>query len=450
MLSKCVFRAKTPAQQCPICGTRHHIEAVRCNQCGALLTGAPETIVESTQPILPPGSRRDLNLDGPPLPRWDQGDADLYEGMLPATPTHMLAIGALIIVLIIAAAVFILAQTGFFARSQLNPTEIALAGTASVTPIARQPTFPTNTKAILIPTLNLPTVTPAPPTNTATATQGPCTQTAKQGDTLYALASRCGHRDSGVIDLILRLNNMTSAAQLQIGQQLQIPWPTATGGAPVSDNSQPTAVNNVAGTVQATLPAGIKWYTVKKGDTALSVVFDHTTTMKTLQDLNPEVRFDQCDFSSTAGGPNCQVMLFEGQRLRVPSGESAVTAVPTLTGSETPAMPPTATINAPISLQPDDRMLFESFEVPTLRWLAPGSLSSNQVYLIIVTDQANNVTHTATTRELSFQLPADWQPNDGQMHTFTWRITLADVSTTQTPVPSAYSSEVRSFTWHGK
>jgi hypothetical protein len=113
-------------------------------------------------------------------------------------------------------------------------------------------------------------------------------------------------------------------------------------------------------------------------------------------------------------------------------------------------MPPTATVNAPIALQPDDRMLFESFDVPTLRWLAPGSLSSNQVYLIIVTDATSSVTYTSTTRELSFQLPADWQPNDGQMHTFTWRITLADVSSTQTPVPSAYSSELRTFTWRGK
>ncbi|MBX3083425.1 MAG: LysM peptidoglycan-binding domain-containing protein [Anaerolineae bacterium] len=441
-----MFKAKTPAQQCPICGTRHHIEAVRCNQCGALLTGAPETIVESTQPILPPGSRRDLDLEGPPHARWDHGDADLYEGMLPSTPTHLLAIGAVLIVLLLGAAAFVLAQAGFFTGAQLEPTAVALLGTPTL-PL-RKSALPTNAKPVIMPTLNLPTVTPAPPTATVTPTQGPCIQTAKQGDTLYALAARCGHRDGDVIDIILRLNNMTSPAQLQIGQKLQIPWPTATGSAPVAGD-QPTATNASAA-IEPTLPAGIKWYTVKKGDTALSVVFENNMTMKTLQDLNPEVRFDQCDFSSPAGGPNCQVMLYEGQRLRVPSGEAAVTAVPTLTGSETPAMPPTATINVPISLQPDDRMLFESFDVPTLRWLAPGSLSSNQVYMVIVTDQTTGVIFTATTRDLSFQLPAEWQPNDKQMHEFQWRIAMADIGTTQTPVPSAYSSEVRRFSWHGK
>jgi hypothetical protein len=111
---------------------------------------------------------------------------------------------------------------------------------------------------------------------------------------------------------------------------------------------------------------------------------------------------------------------------------------------------PTATVNVPISLAPDDRMLFEAVDVPTLRWLATGSLSGAEVFLVIVVDQTTTTTYTAMTRDLAFELPLAWQPKDDRIHTFQWRIAIAQVGASQTPVPSAYSTETRTFTWRGR
>jgi hypothetical protein len=450
-----LFRAKTPAQQCPICGTRFHLEAVRCTQCGATLTGAPEYRVESTQPIRVPGAKLDLTLDAPTNARWDQGEADLYEGMLPASPSQLLLVGAVLIAVLLGVGAFLLLQSGTLTQLTNPPTQLALADGSTLTPTPRRVrSVPTNTKApppvALIPTINLPTVTPAPPTATITPTRGPCLQTAQQGDTLYGMAARCGHVHLEVIDIILRLNSMTSANQLQIGQELQIPWPTPTGDAAAQGGAVATEVGAVPGLAEPTLLPGLRWYTVKIGETALSIVFDLNITMKILQDLNPEVRFEQCDYSTAAGGPNCSVLIFEGQRLRVPAPLPTATVPPTLTGSETPLPLPSPTQNVPVGLAPDDRMLFESVDVPTLRWLATGTLSGAEVFLVIVVDQTSGVTYTATTRDFSFQLPLDWQPKDDRVHTFQWRIAIASVGSSQTPVPTAYSTESRTFTWRGK
>lgn len=449
-----MFRAKTAAQQCPICGTRFHVEAIRCTQCGATLTGAPEYRVESTQPIRVPGAKPDLALDAPASSRWDQGEADLYEGMLPASPSQLLLIGAVLIAVLIGVGGFVLLQSGYFTQPPTEPTQVAMMGDGTPSPTPRRVrSVPTNTKApavAIIPTINLPTVTPAPPTATITPTRGPCLQTAQQGDTLYGMAARCGHVHLEVIEIILRLNSLTSANALQIGQELQIPWPTPTGDAAAQGGDVATEVGAVPGLAEPTLPPGLRWYTVTSGETALSIVFDLNITMKILKDLNPEVRFEQCDFSSPAGGPNCSVLIFEGQRLRVPAPQPTATVPPTLTGSETPPPLPSPTQNVPVGLAPDDRMLFESVDVPTLRWLATGTLSGAEVFLVIVVDQTTGVTYTATTRDFSFQLPLEWQPKDDRVHTFQWRIAIASVGSSQTPVPTAYSTETRTFTWRGK
>ncbi|MBX3061533.1 MAG: LysM peptidoglycan-binding domain-containing protein [Anaerolineae bacterium] len=455
-----MFRAKSPAQECPICGTRHHIEATRCSQCGALLTGAPEYMVESTQPLRPPGSTgamRPIQIEGPAPTRWEQGEADLYEGLLPVNATQLVLIVALVVIAFVALGAFLFVQSGGLSSiTPPEPTTVALQSgsnqVTTATPLPPLAPLPTNTKVMIIPTISLPTVTPAPPTATLTPTQGPCMQTAQQGDTVYGMAARCGHKDLAVVDAILRLNNMTSANQLQIGQTLEIPWPTPMGSdtTPSDSLSQTTVASEGGSNVEPTLPPGVQWYTVKSGETALSIVFDLNITMKILQDLNPEIRFEQCDFSSPAGGPNCTVLLYENQRIRVPAPPPPPTVPPTLTGSETAVPTPTATFNAPISLSPDNRMLFETFDVPTLRWLSTGTLQNAETYMVIVTDKTTGATFYATTRELSFQLPTEWQPQDGTVHEYQWRVAIASVGTTQTPVPTAFTTETRTFTWRGR
>ncbi|NDJ75187.1 MAG: SH3 domain-containing protein, partial [Chloroflexi bacterium] len=54
-----------------------------------------------------------------------------------------------------------------------------------------------------------------------------CIQVVQSGDTLLDLIFRCGYDslDRMLLDTILEMNNMNSAAELVIGQEVMIPWP---------------------------------------------------------------------------------------------------------------------------------------------------------------------------------------------------------------------------------
>lgn len=310
---------------------------------------------------------------------------------------------------------------------------------------------PTNTRVMIVPTLPFATITPVPPTMTLTPTRGPCLQKAKSGDTLFGLAARCGHQDLAVIDEILRRNGMGSAGELQIGQEIDIPWPTPKGGEGGSEGStdgQPITGGGPSN--EPTLPPGVMWYSVKKGETALSIVFDRGITMRILRDLNPQITFEACDYSLQSGGPACNVMVFEGQRLRVPAPTPTPTIPPTASGSETPTPTATPTFNAPFAQSPSDNMLFDRFDLPTLRWVGTGALALDEVYLLTVENRTANLTYNITTRELAYQLPADWQPSDGRRHVFSWKVTVAKVRDGNTVFPTQYATETRTFTWQSR
>ncbi len=444
--------SKSPVQQCPICRAYEPLEAIRCAECGAALTGIPIS-GSNGQPKVRRTTRPPL--EGAVSTAWEDGETDLYEGALPPIPLQGVLV--IMVALVVVAGIAFLVATRVagsspFQEAQTPALAVASGPTDVPTVGAPQRTLPpTNTKMVVLPTLALATVTPAPPTPTITPTRGPCIQKARKGDTIYGMAVRCGHHDLAVVDTILELNNMKDAAQLQVGQTVEIPWPTPTGGA-VAPEGDTTGTPGPAANIEPTLPVGVIWYKVRKGDTAVGIAYQAHTTMKVLRDLNPEIRFLQCDYSVPSGGPACTLnpMLAEGQRLRIPAPEATATLPPTLTGSETALPTATATFNAPYSQSPSDNMLFESAELPTLRWVASGELAPNEVYLVTVVNTTTGVIYTATTRDLSFQIPAEWQPTDGKRHVFQWSVAVARNGDAGTPTPSAFTTETRSFTWQGR
>jgi LysM repeat protein len=277
-------------------------------------------------------------------------------------------------------------------------------------------------------------------------------QKAGKGDTVYGMAARCGHKHLSIVDVIVELNGLKSANSLMEGQTLEIPWPTPTddgqGNAATSDSGTPGDTANV----EPTLPPNVTWYTVKKGDTAIAVAYKFGTTMSALRDLNPEIQFLQCDFGMPMGGKDCTLrpQLGEGQRVRVPAPAASPTVSATPNGSETPTPTPTATFNAPYSDSPGNNMLYEAGALPALRWVASGQLDPKQVYLVTVTDKITNVVYHGTTRDLAFQVPAEWQPTDGKRHLFEWSVAVASKDEHGTPIPSALSTETRTFSWESR
>jgi hypothetical protein len=95
-------------------------------------------------------------------------------------------------------------------------------------------------------------------------------------------------------------------------------------------------------------------------------------------------------------------------------------------------------------------MMYEAAELPALRWVASGQLGPDQVYLISVHDVTANLTYSGMTRDLSFQVPLEWQPSDGKTHTFQWSVSIATKNSLGTPLPSKLTTAVRSFTWHSR
>jgi LysM repeat protein len=518
-------RSKQLIQICPICGKQHPLEVMKCSNCGAALSGAPEiSDTQSVRVITPPapltprahlGQRTLPPIESPvtqtmeipvarKLPRRQTpqrievpsttltpDETDFHSAMMPRTKTPLILFVAIIATVLVGGASFVLVrnamnrtmmgaepettmaaiqptesptptQTGTFTVVQISPTAPLIASYITATPIdllptgfvTATPTFDsfsgTNTPvpAGLAPTLAFPTVTPVPPSPTLTPTRGPCLQKAKAGDTLYGLAVRCGHEHYDVVAEILKRNNMGVPEELKIGQELDIPWPTPTGGAPgdnmAASGGMPASGGDGLG-AEPTLPPSLRWITVKKGQTALDVIAEASITMKILEELNPEVVFETCDFSLASGGASCRVMLFEGQRLRVPA---PATATPVVENIQGPTPLPTATVNAPFSQSPSDNMLFEVTALPTIRWTAPGQLLPNESYMLLVTNTNTGITYQIITRDTSFQLSADWQPRNGEQNTFVWSVAIVRMEGNNA-IP-LQTTESRKFIWVGR
>lgn len=439
---------------CPICKTPAHRNATVCSTCGAGLSDV-EPVGEK---VVHNGSK--------PLydPRY--GENDLYEGQL-SRRSDVYFVGILLTLailvcggglLLVGPRIVSLISPGSAVNALVTNTPVPTRGGAVVPPTAG----PTNTPR---PTLQLSTVTPAPPTPTETPTQGPCMQTVVSGDTLFALAGRCGHRDLSIIDVIVEMNDMDSPESLQIGQEIVIPWPTPT----VDPNSIPTQApqedeaafadpedgstlapaevalrtSSIIGT--ATLQPGVGWHQVQANENIITIAFQYGADVEILSQLNPEITFSQCDYGSPTGGPNCIVNIYVGQQIRVPAPTPTPTIPPTPNGSETPTPSATPTFNAPSLTQPGDRSIFRQNQLITLRWVATGTLGRNQVYRVHVSDTTIGADYQADTQDLYLIVPEAWQGQElARRHEYVWYVSVIDRDRPDDPI---YETVPRSFSW---
>lgn len=432
-----------------------------CSTCGTSLADV-KVVSETAKPSNTAGN-----------PRYDRryGETDLLEGG-PRRRSEVYLFGGLMVIVALAC----VGALAFLALRWLAPTTSAPLTGETPTAAESQPAVAivTNTP---MPSPVIATVTPPPPTPTDTPTPGPCTHVVKSGEDLISIAMGCGHRSMDVIPLILQMNGLTSAGMIQAGQELSIPWPTATldpNAAPTSESTTDAAskvaadVSGVAPTdaaipglelaaagtplpptprPSATLLPGVMWHVVQPNENIMSIAFSNNTNVEVLSQLNPEITFSQCDFGNPAGGPECSVVINVGQQIRVPAPTPTATLSPTMSGSETATPTLTATFNAPSALSPADRTLFRHDELITLRWVASGTLNAGETYRVTVDDLTSGTTHISETTELSFILPADWQGLDGQRHDFRWQVSVVKLDNPNQPI---FTTTPRMFTWEGR
>jgi hypothetical protein len=300
-------------------------------------------------------------------------------------------------------------------------------------------------------------------------TPSPCIQQVEEGDDLYAVVFRCGHRHyEDIINQVVEINGLADPSRIQIGQVLEIPWPTPTpdpnlvvteeAGA-MEDSAlavaaadgqaveEGTPLAGLSATPTETLQPGVMWHRVLKDENVIVIAYEYGVNVEVLSQLNPEIPFSQCDFSLDTGGAACTVMLFEGQLIRVPAPTPTPTLSPTPSGSETPTPTATPTYNAPSALSPENRATFPRGELVTLRWVASGTLAPGQAYRIEVTNQTTGSYFTANTQELFFIIPEGWQGQDNQLHEYRWMVSVINTNDPDNPV---FTSEARMFRWQGR
>lgn len=480
-----------PTQLCPICGAGQPLSSRTCSICGALLPGELTPVAP-----MPQVDKRAKSGDSP-LYDPALGDDDLFVGDLSGRMWRLMLVGGVSIALILGLAIGI--GVSWSLRGDDDNSVSAQNGDAneqsdSVILETHVPTAPptaTPRNGIMLsptpsptstpPPMMYPTVTPMPPTPTITPTPAPCMQTAWAGATIFEMALRCGHESWDVVDVILELNNMESAAELREGQTLEIPWPTPTPGpnppteppdtgadaagseqsglaVDTSDAMAGEVILNEFGTpdrlaeyenIEPTLRPGMAWHTIQAGETIIDIAYRYETRVEVLSQINPEIQFFQCDYGQTYGGPDCSVMLIEGEQLRVPVPVPTVT--PTATpGTRTPTPTATMTYNAPYLVSPEDGVHFNADQIVTLRWGGTGTLAANERYVVRVYDRDTGAAFLALVMDTFYLLPGGWQPADGKRHTLEWTISIGMIDAEYNIIDEFDLTEPRSFSWDSR
>jgi len=366
---------------CPTCGTRLSENATRCLVCGTELTAKA-------------------------APKSKQVERGMQASRMPEITLSLpLALGALVIILLIGAAIVYFGLSSGVTGTTI--TEPTIEGTATNTPT----TTPTPTETL--PPTTIPTETPLPPFD----------YTVRSGDTCGGIAVAF----SVSVQSIVVLNNLPASCIISEGQTLKIPYPTPTPAPP------PTAIPNEATqTAQACEKIS---YTVQENDTLSSIA------------LNYNVPQDAIKFYNGLSTDN----VFLGQPIIIPLCERFATPGPTPTAT----LPPP--YQAPNLLLPADGAAFTlANDVVTLQWASIGTLRNNEAYQITIEDITSGQTLRITdyVTDTKYIVPTSFRPNDNLAHAIRWWVTTVRQNGVDDQGQPVYDSagaisEKRVFTWVG-
>lgn len=366
---------------CPTCGTRLSENATRCLVCGTELTAKA-------------------------APKSKKAEKGMQTSRMPEVTLSLpAALGALVIILLIGAAVVYFGLSAGIGGQQL--TEPTAEGTATATGTATL--IPTET----LPPTPIPTETPLPPLD----------YVVRSGDTCGGIAVFFGVS----VQSIVIQNNLPSSCIISEGQSLKIPYPTPTPAPPPTD-----IPNQATQTAQACEKIS---YTVQANDTLSSIA------------ANYNVPQDAIKFYNGLSTDN----VFVGIPIIIPLCERFATPGPTPTAT----LPPP--YQAPNLLLPADGAAFTlANDVVTLQWASIGTLRSNEAYQITIEDvtsgQGLRITDYAT--DTKYIVPTSFRPNDNLAHVIRWWITTVrqngvDDQGQPIYISAGALSEKRVFTWVG-
>lgn len=311
-------------------------------------------------------------------------------------------------------------------------------GLTPATPIASL--RPVITSPAIAPTNSGPAVVAVPPTNTPAI----CCLTAKAGDTLGGLASRCGY-DYSALQAIRDYNNMLNN-NVELGKQYCMPPFTPTPTPPGYRETQ-IAIAAAFPTLATKGPSALATYVIKDKQGILDILIDTGVSMAELCALNPPpaLNCSGCDLT-TPLQPKCRPILRAGQALKIPGPPPTLTITPTLTGNETAT--PTPVFGLPVILSPVQNSA-QSGPVQ-LMWMPVGLLQPDQFFLIEYDSPNLGQSYQWRTQTNSYRLPSEIQPRAGQSFVVNWRVSVARDGQNGIYVQLSPWSNIFTFSWIGK
>ncbi|MDX1416008.1 MAG: LysM peptidoglycan-binding domain-containing protein [Candidatus Promineifilaceae bacterium] len=377
--------------RCPNCDSVVPKDAAQCIMCGTHLDvfEAPAEEQETPQPEI-----------AAPLPAHDGEKVipELFETTMRETKSRSLFWLALTIALLTLIVSFFLLR---------DPDgELTLAMVPSLTPLPPTMTFtPTWTP---IPTETMePTATasPTPPPAATDTPRPPRFHSVATGETLFGLS--LFYRISP--DSIAENNGMSLNSPIQVGQELLIPWPTATPPLEslLMEIKGETMVADVTDCEIVTIAEGDSAYglSAEKGVPAEAIIAVNRLTEESIQLLHP-------------GDTLCIPKVIPGDSLPPTPGPA-----PTIT--------PTSYPSGPELLYPTQNAVLDPGDAPVaLQWVAVKDLEENEWYMVELTDmdELDAIPYRGFTRDNAFRLPSSWRPEVEELRQMRWRVSIVQVS----------------------
>ena len=245
--------------------------------------------------------------------------------------------------------------------------------------------------------------------------------TVQKGETLLGIAARYGVTVADV-----QTANRLEGTQIRAGEVLLIPIPLS-----ISENG----VDDGGSTIST-----IFNYTVKPGDTLISIAVRLGTNVAAIQEVN----------SIGADG-----LIRPEQVLLVPV--SGVPAAVLTAGAPHAARPESDLMyEAPQLLGPYDGESVARGDGVLFRWLSGGLLEKNEWYVLYIwpLEGLLELPPPVWTKSTSFRLSNQWAPPADREITYRWQLSVArvfvDAGGERSVETAGEPSDVRSFVWSGR
>lgn len=283
-----------------------------------------------------------------------------------------------------------------------------------------------------------------------TPTLTPWIHIVREGETLGAIMQfqPWGYPpfDPAVMNAILNANGLATANQLRVGQELVIPFRTATPIPEGIELTQAAAAERgveVIGNQEFVAGQLFGPHVVQEGQTVVGIMELYDTTLEVLSQQNPNLGWTGCDFTNPSGGPNCAPNIGEGQEIKVPLPTPTRAPTATPSGNETPT--PTPTYPPARTFYPPNGVIVSGSL--TAQWTSLGILQPNEVYLVEIIDRTTGNQQVFSTTATAYPFPTSLIPRDGVDRSMEWRVRAGRDNGDGTYSPIGGAGNWRTFTW---